>query len=167
MLPRTMILNALFAFSRAKKIKCHQSPGAPKCEACRVSKSACRFRDRERYHAQRSGSLSSTYAPSSCSSSEFDYGSTEVGGMGPYGEMDPGLNGLGLGVGAGMGMMARRATMPSFGALHPQNRSSSLPPALPRLPGALHMRSGSPSNEIGPHRVRKTSTRCGSETIER
>ena len=49
--------------------------------------------------------------------------------------------------------------MPSFGALHSQNRSSSLPPALPRLPGAMHMRSGSPSSEIGPHRVRKTSVR--------
>lgn len=123
--------------SRAKKIKCHQSPGAPKCEACRLSKSACRFRDRERYHAQRSGSLSASSSNFNPSDSEDNQSFTESPGF-----------------------VARRSTLPNLGHYHSQaSRSSSLPPALPRLPNALTHRTGSPNSELGPHRVRKTSTR--------
>ncbi|KAL5507485.1 hypothetical protein ACEPAH_6941 [Sanghuangporus vaninii] len=122
---------------RAKKIKCHQSPGASKCEACRLSKSACRFRDRERYHAQRSGSLSASSSNFNPSDSEDSQSFTESPGF-----------------------VARRATLPTLGHYHSQqSRSSSLPPALPRLPNALGHRTGSPNSEVGPHRMRKTSTR--------
>ncbi|EJD02726.1 uncharacterized protein FOMMEDRAFT_85020 [Fomitiporia mediterranea MF3/22] len=120
---------------RAKKIKCHQSPGSAKCEACRLSKSACRFRDRERYHAQRSGSISTSSSNFNPSDSEDNQSFTESPGF-----------------------IARRSTLPTLSHYHSQqSRSSSLPPALPRLPNALGHRTGSPNSEVGPHRVRKAS----------
>lgn len=126
-------------YSRAKKIKCHQTQGAPKCEACRLSKSTCRFRDRERYHAQRSGSLSASSSTFNPSDSEDTQSFTESPGV-----------------------IGRRATLPTLNQYHSQaSRSSSLPPALPRLPGVLGRRSGSPNSEVGPHRVRKASMRYG------
>lgn len=124
-------------FSRAKKIKCHQSTGSAKCEACRLSKSACRFRDRERYHAQRSGSISASSSNFNTSDSDDAQSFTE----------SPGFS-------------ARRATLPSLSHYHSQqSRSSSLPPALPRLPNALGHRTDSLNGEVGPHRVRKASIR--------
>ena len=134
----------MLQFSRAKKIKCHQSPESSKCEACRVSKSVCRFRDRERYHAQRSGSISAASSSSfNPSDSEDSRSFTE----------SPGYAG-------------RRATLPNFAQCHTQSaaRSSSLPPALPRLPASLvgsagvH-RTGSPSSEVGPVRMRRQTHR--------
>ncbi|KAI5117230.1 hypothetical protein M0805_001588, partial [Coniferiporia weirii] len=120
---------------RAKKIKCHQSPGSAKCEACRLSKSACRFRDRERYHAQRSGSISASSSTFNPSDSEDSF--TESPNM-----------------------ISRRATLPIFDHYHIQNsRSSSLPPAIPRLPGTARQRSDSPNSEMGPVRVRKSRSR--------
>ncbi len=128
--------------SRAKKIKCHQSPNTGKCEACKLSKTPCRFRDRERYHAQRAGSMSA-------SSSNFPSDSEDSQS---YTE-SPNL-------------LPRRATLPSFPHYTQQGhlRSSSLPPAMPRLPhGALAegsaYRSGSPNSEIGPQRIRRSSAR--------
>ncbi|KAH8119039.1 hypothetical protein DFH11DRAFT_1501870 [Phellopilus nigrolimitatus] len=122
---------------RAKKIKCHQSPGTGKCEACRLSKSACRFRDRERYHAQRSGSISASSSTFNPSDSEDSQSFTDSPNF-----------------------VARRATLPTFSHCQAQHgRSSSLPPALPRLPDAMAYRSGSPSSEIGPQRVRKSHSR--------
>ncbi|KAH9485202.1 hypothetical protein JR316_0002109 [Psilocybe cubensis] len=51
---------------RLKKIKCLQPSPESKCEACKAAKIACRFRDRERYFAERSraiaGPNSSVYA---------------------------------------------------------------------------------------------------------
>ncbi|KAF9020466.1 hypothetical protein BDZ89DRAFT_1072216 [Hymenopellis radicata] len=42
---------------RLKKIKCLQPTPESKCEACRTAKIACRFRDRERYFAERSRAI--------------------------------------------------------------------------------------------------------------
>ncbi|CAK5281342.1 unnamed protein product [Mycena citricolor] len=42
---------------RLKKIKCLQSSPESKCEACKVAKVACRFKDRERYFAERSRAI--------------------------------------------------------------------------------------------------------------
>ncbi|KAF9047364.1 hypothetical protein BJ165DRAFT_1414677 [Panaeolus papilionaceus] len=51
---------------RLKKIKCLQPSPETKCEACKAAKIPCRFRDRERYFAERSraiaGPNSSSYA---------------------------------------------------------------------------------------------------------
>ncbi|KAF9528513.1 hypothetical protein CPB83DRAFT_854295 [Crepidotus variabilis] len=51
---------------RLKKIKCLQPSPESKCEACKAAKIPCRFRDRERYFAERSraiaGPNSSVYA---------------------------------------------------------------------------------------------------------
>ena len=53
-------------FSRLKKIKCLQPSPETKCEACRTAKIACRFKDRERYFAERSraiaGNSNTSYA---------------------------------------------------------------------------------------------------------
>jgi hypothetical protein len=43
--------------SRLKKIKCLQPSPEAKCEACRSAKIPCRFRDRERYFAERSRAI--------------------------------------------------------------------------------------------------------------
>ncbi|KAF5321731.1 hypothetical protein D9619_001725 [Psilocybe cf. subviscida] len=42
---------------RLKKIKCNQSAPEAKCEACKASRISCRFRDRERYFAERSRAI--------------------------------------------------------------------------------------------------------------
>ncbi|KAJ7188548.1 hypothetical protein C8R46DRAFT_1055030 [Mycena filopes] len=42
---------------RLKKIKCLQPTPEAKCEACKAAKIACRFRDRERYFAERSRAI--------------------------------------------------------------------------------------------------------------
>lgn len=134
--------------SRAKKIKCHQSPNTNKCEACKLSKTPCRFRDRERYHAQRAGSLSA-------SSSNFPSDSEDSQSY----TDSPNL-------------LPRRATLPSLPHYSTQGhlRSSSLPPAMPRLPhGALvdasAYRSGSPHSEVGPQRVRRNSSRLATHIM--
>ena len=46
-------------FSRVKKIKCLRSQTSRKCEACRTSKTACLYEDRDRYQAERGMSYSS------------------------------------------------------------------------------------------------------------
>ncbi|TDL22659.1 hypothetical protein BD410DRAFT_861278 [Rickenella mellea] len=122
---------------RAKKIKCHQSSPSAKCEACKASKSACRFRDRERYHAQRSGSLSAT-------SSAFNSDAEDVNSS----DDSP---------------RPRRATLPfsDLGGLS-QSRSSSLPPMLPKLPSEyteMMGRNGSPRGDVGPERPGRRSSR--------
>jgi len=43
--------------SRLKKIKCLQPSPETKCEACKSAKIPCRFRDRERYFAERSRAI--------------------------------------------------------------------------------------------------------------
>lgn len=43
--------------SRLKKIKCLQPSPEAKCEACKSAKIPCRFRDRERYFAERSRAI--------------------------------------------------------------------------------------------------------------
>ncbi|KAF5345321.1 hypothetical protein D9758_008496 [Tetrapyrgos nigripes] len=43
---------------RLKKIKCLQPSPETKCEACKTAKIPCRFRDRERYFAERSRAIS-------------------------------------------------------------------------------------------------------------
>ncbi|KAJ3810592.1 hypothetical protein F5876DRAFT_41496 [Lentinula aff. lateritia] len=50
---------------RLKKIKCLQPTPEGKCEACRAAKIQCRFRDRERYFAERSRSIAGPGASSS------------------------------------------------------------------------------------------------------
>ncbi|KAJ3988840.1 hypothetical protein F5890DRAFT_1489512 [Lentinula detonsa] len=55
---------------RLKKIKCLQSTPEGKCEACRAAKIQCRFRDRERYFAERSRSIAGPGASSGYNSSE-------------------------------------------------------------------------------------------------
>ncbi|KAG2015849.1 hypothetical protein CC2G_009078 [Coprinopsis cinerea AmutBmut pab1-1] len=42
---------------RLKKIKCLQPTPEAKCEACKTAKIACRFKDRERYFAERSRAI--------------------------------------------------------------------------------------------------------------
>ncbi|KAF8124920.1 hypothetical protein EV363DRAFT_693043 [Boletus edulis] len=42
---------------RLKKIKCLQPTPESQCEACKVAKTHCRFRDRERYFAERSRAI--------------------------------------------------------------------------------------------------------------
>ncbi|KAF8893921.1 hypothetical protein BD779DRAFT_1669437 [Infundibulicybe gibba] len=42
---------------RLKKIKCLQPSPETKCEACKAAKIPCRFRDRERYFAERSRAI--------------------------------------------------------------------------------------------------------------
>ena len=44
-------------YSRLKKIKCLQPSPETKCEACKSAKIPCRFRDRERYFAERSRAI--------------------------------------------------------------------------------------------------------------
>lgn len=44
-------------FSRLKKIKCLQPSPEARCEACKAAKIQCRFRDRERYFAERSRAI--------------------------------------------------------------------------------------------------------------
>lgn len=57
--------------SRMKKIKCHQpTPEAVPCEACRTAGISCRFRDRERYYAERSKLAAAQAASSKGSSGE-------------------------------------------------------------------------------------------------
>lgn len=140
----TNLLSLVLWYSRAKKIKCHQSSDSPKCEACRLSKSMCRFRDRERYHAQRSGSVSASSSNFNPSDSEDSRSFTESPSY-----------------------VGRRATLPSFAQCHSQSaaRSSSLPPALPRLPSSLTgdsvaQRTESPGRDIGPVRMKRPSHRC-------
>lgn len=53
------------SISRLKKIKCLQPTPEGKCEACRAAKIPCRFRDRERYFAERSRSIAGPGASSS------------------------------------------------------------------------------------------------------
>ncbi|KAF9070852.1 hypothetical protein BDP27DRAFT_1220037 [Rhodocollybia butyracea] len=55
---------------RLKKIKCLQPTPDSKCEACRVAKIQCRFRDRERYFAERSRAIAGPGASSGYTSSE-------------------------------------------------------------------------------------------------
>lgn len=43
--------------SRLKKIKCLQPSPETQCEACTIAKIPCRFRDRERYFAERSRAI--------------------------------------------------------------------------------------------------------------
>ena len=50
---------------RLKKIKCLQPSPETKCEACKASKIPCRFRDRERYFAERSRAIAGPSAPQS------------------------------------------------------------------------------------------------------
>ncbi len=50
-------LPELTARSRLKKIKCLQPSPEAKCEACKAAKIQCRFRDRERYFAERSRAI--------------------------------------------------------------------------------------------------------------
>ncbi|KAJ4493897.1 hypothetical protein C8J55DRAFT_416954 [Lentinula edodes] len=56
---------------RLKKIKCLQPTPEGKCEACRAAKIQCRFRDRERYFAERSRSIAGPGASSSEQRSTF------------------------------------------------------------------------------------------------
>jgi len=49
---------------RLKKIKCLQPSPETKCEACKASKIPCRFRDRERYFAERSRAIAGPNAGS-------------------------------------------------------------------------------------------------------
>jgi len=44
-------------YSRLKKIKCQQPSPETQCEACKAAKIHCRFRDRERYFAERSRAI--------------------------------------------------------------------------------------------------------------
>ncbi|KAJ4483680.1 hypothetical protein J3R30DRAFT_3655913 [Lentinula aciculospora] len=55
---------------RLKKIKCLQPTPEGKCEACRAAKIQCRFRDRERYFAERSRSIAGPGAPSTPTNNE-------------------------------------------------------------------------------------------------
>jgi hypothetical protein len=58
-------------FSRMKKIKCIQAtPESVPCEACHAAGITCRFRDRERYYAERSRIAAAQAAASKGSSSE-------------------------------------------------------------------------------------------------
>ncbi|KAG7090944.1 hypothetical protein E1B28_010016 [Marasmius oreades] len=50
---------------RLKKIKCLQSAPESKCEACKAAKIPCRFRDRERYFAERSRAIAGPSVTSS------------------------------------------------------------------------------------------------------
>lgn len=50
-------MSKLIASSRLKKIKCLQPSPEAKCEACKAAKIQCRFRDRERYFAERSRAI--------------------------------------------------------------------------------------------------------------
>ncbi|KAJ7594678.1 hypothetical protein C8J56DRAFT_927363 [Mycena floridula] len=50
---------------RLKKIKCLQPSPETKCEACKTAKIPCRFRDRERYFAERSRAIAGPNATSS------------------------------------------------------------------------------------------------------
>ncbi|KAF8629243.1 hypothetical protein AX17_005822 [Amanita inopinata Kibby_2008] len=47
---------------RLKKIKCLQPSPETKCEACRTARIACRFKDRERYFAERSRAIAGNNA---------------------------------------------------------------------------------------------------------
>ncbi|KIK68929.1 hypothetical protein GYMLUDRAFT_188254 [Collybiopsis luxurians FD-317 M1] len=55
---------------RLKKIKCLQPSPEAKCEACKVAKIPCRFRDRERYFAERSRAIAGPGASPGYSSGE-------------------------------------------------------------------------------------------------
>lgn len=59
----------LIIHSRLKKIKCLQPSPETKCEACKTARIPCRFRDRERYFAERSraiaGGTDSSYGDNS------------------------------------------------------------------------------------------------------
>ncbi|TEB37478.1 hypothetical protein FA13DRAFT_911351 [Coprinellus micaceus] len=61
---------------RLKKIKCLQPSPETKCEACKVAKVPCRFKDRERYFAERSraiaGPSANVHAPSYSSDQRHD-----------------------------------------------------------------------------------------------
>jgi len=48
---------------RLKKIKCLQPSPESKCEACKAAKIPCRFRDRERYFAERSRAIAGPSLP--------------------------------------------------------------------------------------------------------
>lgn len=50
---------------RLKKIKCLQHTPETRCEACKVAKIQCRFRDRERYFAERSRAIAGPNVASS------------------------------------------------------------------------------------------------------
>lgn len=54
-------------YSRLKKIKCLQPSPETKCEACKAAKIPCRFRDRERYFAERSRAIAGPHVPSAYS----------------------------------------------------------------------------------------------------
>lgn len=60
----TFYSHAAFFLSRLKKIKCLQSSPETSCEACKAAKIPCKFRDRERYFAERSRAIA---GPSSAS----------------------------------------------------------------------------------------------------
>ncbi|RDB24813.1 hypothetical protein Hypma_008003 [Hypsizygus marmoreus] len=60
---------------RLKKIKCLQPSPETKCEACKTSKIPCRFRDRERYFAERSRAIA---GPSAAASGYGDEQRTEA-----------------------------------------------------------------------------------------
>ena len=51
--------------SRLKKIKCQQPSPETQCDACTLAKIPCRFRDRERYFAERSRSIAGPSATTS------------------------------------------------------------------------------------------------------
>ncbi|KAH7888310.1 hypothetical protein F5I97DRAFT_1924821 [Phlebopus sp. FC_14] len=72
---------------RLKKIKCLQPSPETQCEACRLAKIPCRFRDRERYFAERSraiaGPSSTPYTrPDSRAGFPAQENATHVGGSG-------------------------------------------------------------------------------------
>ncbi|KAF4599741.1 hypothetical protein EYR40_006840 [Pleurotus pulmonarius] len=50
---------------RLKKIKCLQPSPESKCEACKTAKIPCKFKDRERYFAERSRAIAGSNVPSS------------------------------------------------------------------------------------------------------
>ncbi|KAK1225286.1 hypothetical protein PQX77_011805 [Marasmius sp. AFHP31] len=63
---------------RLKKIKCLQPAPETKCEACKAAKIPCRFRDRERYFAERSRAIAGPSASSNYSNGQRSDGSVEA-----------------------------------------------------------------------------------------
>ncbi|ESK91007.1 c6 transcription [Moniliophthora roreri MCA 2997] len=63
---------------RLKKIKCLQPSPESKCEACKTAKIPCRFRDRERYFAERSRAIAGPSATSNYSNGQRSDGSMDA-----------------------------------------------------------------------------------------
>ncbi|KAK7045712.1 hypothetical protein VNI00_007545 [Paramarasmius palmivorus] len=69
---------------RLKKIKCLQPSPEAKCEACKAAKIPCRFRDRERYFAERSRAIAGPSASSNYSNGQRSDGSMDAFAVTPH-----------------------------------------------------------------------------------